>query len=859
MKKGLKIALIIAAILLAIVFLLPITAKFFTDFWWWQSEGLLSVYLKTGFIQLIAFLIPFILGISLLNFWFFGLRKVSKNKVLSTFNLLASIAGGIWGWLNWRLYIWNLGFPKAGFKDPIFGLDAYFYLYRLPLLNHILLLFLAFFVFLLIADIIIHRSRNKRIIREGRIRLDAPILILTVVNTLISIVLVGFRLFETLVRQPHPKIGIGYSTVHGYFLGYYIYLGALLLSILWLFIHTLRKGTRPRTVFFNALGLVALFFLTTRLLPNVVEKAQVIPNELFKQKEFIDYRMSATRFAFDLGLEDYRFEHDLKQDLPEIFSKSRIWDAEPYLQVVKQRQEIKAYFNFVDTDVDVYQISNQSYQVVLAARELNTSNLPPDSLSWDNIHLRYTHGYGLTLSPANMVDDLGGPDFWIRDLANLTPFPELRIDTPQIYFGELTSNYIIVKTTTEEFEYTSDTNRVTTLYKTDNGVKIGNFFRRLMYSVLFRENKILLTQYLTKDSRILYRRRILDRVNTLFPYLKYDSDPYIVINQGKLYWIIDAYTTSDRFPIAQRFETTLGKINYLRNSVKVIVDAYTGECMYRIVDEKDPIIQAYSYVFPELFSRPLPEGLEEHFRYPSTVFQIQAQILATYHVDNLESFYNGEDAWKIPEQIYGAKKHPFRPYYLLAKIDGEYHFSLINPFNPVGKENLSAWLLAYYSQGNHLALKYVDKTSSSFGPLQIESTIDQDDTLSRLFSLWNQRGSRVFRGNIQFIPLNDDILYLESIFLESEQTSIPQLIRIIAVINGHIFSGRNFQELLFSIGGQYDTSWNTAQGVQQRLEQQLSAAYKLYLEAEAQRIDGNLNAYQKSVDKIGEILKNSLP
>lgn len=859
MNKTLKILLILFGSILLAVLALPLLAGIMTEIWWWDSEGYLSVLLKTGFLQVISFIIPFLIGISLFNLWLFGLRRIPRNKLLSTLIVLVSLAGGVWGWMNWDLYVWNLGFPSTGFRDPIFRLDAYFYMYRLPLLNHILILFLAYFGALLAADIFLHRSRGRAVLIEGRIRFDSPLLGLAVVNTLISVILVCFRLFEALVRQPHPKLGIGYSTVYGYFLGYAVYLGALIVSILWLYIHTLRKGTRPRTLLFHALGLTLLFFLATRLYPSLVEKTQVIPNELFKQKQFIQNRMDATRFAFNLGLEDYQFEHDLRRDLPEIFSRSRIWDADPYLKVIRQRQEIKSYFQFLDTDVDMYTLSNQRYQVVLAARELNTASLPPETLTWDNRHLRYTHGYGLTLSPANRVDAIGGPEYWVRDLANISSYPELHIAVPQIYYGELTSNYIIVRTTTEEFEYTADTNRLTTVFSADRGVSIGNFFRRVLFAIRYRESKILFTQYLTRDSRILFRRLVLEKVRHLFPYLQYDHDPYITIVNGRLYWILDAYSGSDRFPIAQRFDTGLGRLNYLRNPVKVVVDAYSGETWFHITDRSDAIIQAYSFIYPELFSRVLPEGLEDHFRYPTTLFQIQADILATYHVDNLESFYNGEDAWKIPEQIYGSEKHPFRPYYLLAKIAGDYRFALINPYNPIGKENLSAWLLAYYDQGNHLALKYLDRTTAAFGPLQVESTIDQDENLSRLFALWNQRGSQVFRGNIQFIPLDNDILYLESIFLESAQTSIPQLVRIIAVINGRVFSGRDFQELLFSIGGQYDASWNTAQGELQRLEQQLIQAYRTYLEAESHRIDGNLNAYQKSVDKIGEILKNSLP
>jgi len=853
MPKWLKFLLILALIILFIVFVLPLIALFFTDLWWWQSEGYLSVYLKTLLIQLFSFLIPALLTWSLIHFWFYRVRKARKRLFFKILMAGSAVVSGVWGLVVWKVFILNLNTLSSQYRDPIFGLDATFYMFRLPLIEQTLWLLLFIFIFILIGDLVLHRIRKKRILKDGRVKFDGAVLLLVILISLSAIGLMMCKLFEVLVKQPDLRLGIGFSTVHGFFVGFYIFMGLLLLITFLFIFFSARKGTRLSRMVWVSLFMTALFFLLTRVLPSTVENYSVKPNELAVQKPFIRYRMDATVRAMNLSLEDYNFQHSVSR-LPEIFGRTRIWDSDPYLKVIRQRQEIKSYFYFSDVDVDKYELSNQLRQVVLSVRELDTANLPADALTWDNLHLRYTHGDGVTLSPANTVDANGGPVFWISGLENKAAYPELKIDRPEIYFGEMSSNYVIVDTKTPEFDYTANTNRVTGYYRAKSGVSLNGFFKKLFFSMRFKEKKILLTRYLKPESRILFRRLIMQRVRILMPYLSYDKDPYPVILHGKLYWIIDAYTHSSRFPIAERFDTPFGKINYIRNSVKVVIDAYTGRTRYYVTDKADPILRAYRRVFPELFRDKIPPEIEEHFRYPVTLFNIQAAVLARYHVKDPVSFFNGDDDWKIPDQIYADKKVAFHPYYLLLRVKGGLRFSLINPFNPLGKENLAAWMLAFYDKGPHLALKYLDKTTSSLGPLQIESTIDQDDTLSRLFSLWNQQGSRIFRGNIQFIPLKEDVLYLESIFLESEQTSIPQLVRIVAVLNGHVYQGRRFDELLNSMAvGESGLGLN--QSETSKMKAMAERAYRLYLQAEEERLDGKLKTYRETVDKIGGILK----
>lgn len=850
--KRLKTIGIILLVLTFVVFFTILLSHFVSEILWWKSVGYLSVYLKFIFIKIISFALPFLAIYAIMNIWFYGFGKSISSRVLKIIIFTLSIAAGVWGAINWKYFIWNIAAHPTGYADPFYGLDGYFYMFRLPLLQMFVILLTVMFVVLFILDLIV-RGKRKPGKSDKKFYLDAFNILLFSLSLLGVLGFIFLNLLEQLVIQPHPKVGIGYATVKGSILGTYILMGIIFVLSL-IFIFKSHKKVKIKGIILSGI-IIALSVLLLRVAyPNILEKYWVEPNELMMQEDYIKDRIEATRFGFNLDLESYSFVTNEQEFLNDIINKARIWDSEPYKKVIKQVQEVKTYFDFLDVDVDKYTINNEVYQVVLSARELNVLNLPSAANTWDNLRLRYTHGYGVALSPANQVDSDGGPIYWIEDLENDTPYQELELEYPQIYYGELTSNYVIVRTTAEEFEYTTDTNRVTTYYEFDKGVPLRNLFRRLVYYIVFKDKMFLLTRYFTKESLILYRRQIHERIRYIFPYLEYDSDPYITIIDGKLYWIIDAYTTSDRFPIAERYETDLGDINYVRNSVKVVVDAYTGDVTYYVIDKTDPILNSYRFIFSELFVTEIPPEIEEHFRYPDVMFNIQADVLCTYHVDNYQSFYNGEDVWKIPDQTFGMEKVPFEPYYLLTKINGEYQFSLTEPFNPINKENLASWLIAYFDDGPHLALKYVERTSSSLGPMQVESIINQDETMSQLFALWGQMGSDVFRGNIQFIPLPEELLYLEPIFLESEDTGIPQLAKILSVVDGNVYSGNNFEELMFNLrhnvalqgGIESDENDYTVQ---------VRDAYTLFLEAEQSRVQGDINAYYDYVDKIGESLK----
>ena len=839
----------------AVIVIFPYFAYLASELLWWKSVGYLSVLFKFALIGIFAFVMPFVFSFAVMNLWLHGFRRHKPGVVITAIIWITSVGAGLWGFLNKELFIWNFNISTSmGFADPVFGLDAFFYMYRLPFIRMLLWMFTVFLLILFILDLVVQTKKEKPLFnKENKLQFGPSLIIGFIFNIVNFLALRFIHLMETLVRQPEAKIGLGYKTVMGYFFGNYVFMGALVLFSVLLVIRAI-KGISLGRIIVYGIVVTGVYFLGTMAYPEIIENYMVKPNQLMMQKEYILNRIHSTRAAFGIVFEPYPMGSTNIAVVSGTIAKMRVWDNEPYKKVIKQLQEVKSYFDFYDVDVDKYVISNQIYQVVLAARELNPNNLPIDAGTWDNIHLRYTHGYGLTLSPANIVNSEGKPVFWIKDLENIAAFSNLTVTRPQIYFGELTSNYIIVRTLADEFEYSADTNRITTVYSEDRGIPIGNYFAKLVYSSVFNEKMLFWTKYIPPDSLLLYHREINERVRIIFPYLKYDDDPYITVVNGKLYWIMDAYTVSDRFPVAERFDTPLGKLNYIRNSVKVVIDAYTGDVTYYIVDPADPIAQTYLYLFPELFRTEVPPEFAVHFRYPSTLFAIQSQVLCAYHVEQNESFYNGEDVWKIPEQIYGATNTLFKPYFILNLLDDQYRFSLIQPFTPVGKENLSSWLIAYYQNGPKLALKYIDKTSSSLGPLQVESLINQNDEVSRMLTLWGQKGSKVFRGNIQFLPFGKKILYLKPLFLESENTSIPQLAKLIAILDGKVYLANTFEDLIGQL------FLNTGEDLTriQALQKSISDAYRLYLQIEEYRLDGNLKAYQETVDKLGEELKKSV-
>jgi uncharacterized membrane protein (UPF0182 family) len=552
---------------------------------------------------------------------------------------------------------------------------------------------------------------------------------------------------------------------------------------------------------------VLLAVLAGNVYPGLVQRFQVSPNELNLERPFITNNINLTRMAYDLDTIEVRSYNasevltvaDLASEADTV-RNVRLWDYRPLLQTYNQIQALRQYYQFNDVDVDRYVIDGNVRQVMIAARELVPDQLSDDAQTWVNRRLVYTHGYGVAASPVSQVTREGLPDFYLKDLP---PRGAITVTQPHIYFGELTESYVVARTNEPEFHYPSGDGNVTTQFSADTGVAM-NFWARLLFAVRFADINLLLNQDITADSQLLWRRNIVERVTTVAPFLRFDQDPYIVVDDtGKLYWIIDAYTVSNRFP----YSTPLGQINYIRNPVKVVINAYDGVPSFYLMDPDEPIVAAYARIFPTLFTPydQMPQGLRAHLRYPEDLFSVQADVYRTFHMTDVNEFYNREDLWSWPQELVQNTTQRMEPYYVLMQLpDGErLEYVQILPFTPANRENLIAWLAArsdpeYY--GEKIVYEF-GKDSLFFGPNQVEARISQDPEISAQLTLWNQQGTNVFRGNLLVIPVKGSLLYVEPLYLQSESGRIPELQRVIVATSQRIVMAENLGLALIQLFG----------------------------------------------------------
>jgi uncharacterized membrane protein (UPF0182 family) len=490
----------------------------------------------------------------------------------------------------------------------------------------------------------------------------------------------------------------------------------------------------------------------------------------------------------------------LEQDSTTI-KNIRLWDPRPLIDTYRQLQEIRLYYDFRKVDIDRYWIDNSETQVMLSARELNVDLLPPDAQTWVNRHLKFTHGYGIVMSPVHTKDQEGMPILYIK---NIPPQSSVGIKIVQagIYFGEEPDVYVIVKALTPEFDYARGNNNVFDFYKGNGGVPVSGFWRRLLFSFYYHDINLLVTENIVPSSRILLRRNINQRLATLAPFLNQDRDPYMVVHDGGLYWIVDCYTVSDHYPYSQK---NSDQINYIRNSVKVVVDAYTGETDFYVADPEDPVIRTWGRVYPGMF-KPLsemPQELHAHIRYPEDFFLIQADIYRTYHMTDPAVFYNREDLWNFPRENYADATTQMQPYYVIMRLPGETNaeYILILPMVPQGRDNMISWLAARCDGADygHLFEFAFSKDRLFYGPYQIQARINQNPDISRQLSLWNQLGSRVILGNLLVIPLEDSLLYVEPLYIRAQNGQLPELQRVLASYGDRTVMGDDLESTLAAL------------------------------------------------------------
>ena len=561
--------------------------------------------------------------------------------------------------------------------------------------------------------------------------------------------------------------------------------------------------------------IILVVYFAGGLVGNAVQALIVSPDEINKESKYLERNIEFTRHAY--GLENVRtaaFEADASlnataiQNNEQTISNIRINDYEPVKDFYNQTQSIRQYYKFNGVDIDRYTYNGVEKQTYLSAREIDETKI---SNTWLNKHLKYTHGYGVAVSQVNTVTSSGQPDVIEGNIPPETNIPELKIKRPEIYFGELTNDYVIVNTKEQEFDYPDgDKNKYST-YKGDSGVKL-NFLNRILFAIREGSVKILVSSNITSDSRIIFERNVVRRIEKIMPYLAYEEDPYITVVDGKLYWIMDAYTTSSNYPYSEPYAGEVNTTNYIRNSVKIVVDAYNGTTDFYIVDESDPIAQTMKKIFPTLFksSSEIPENIRSHMRYPNALFDVQANVYCKYHMTDVKVFYQKEDLWDIAHQIYGTKQTEMDPsYYIFNLPDTQEGAEFINmiPFTPKSKQNMTAIMMARNDGDNYgdLIVYTMPKSKTVYGPMQIEAQIDQNTEISKEFSLWDSAGSTYRRGDLFVIPIGTSLMYVEPVYLEASNQAIPEVKRVIVAYQDKIAYESTLSDALESLfGSGYD-------------------------------------------------------
>ncbi|HEY8551049.1 MAG TPA: UPF0182 family protein [Vicinamibacterales bacterium] len=818
----------------AAFFLVPSFVDFYADWLWFGEVGYQHVLIRAlstkGSLWAGAFVITF--AFLYANFRA-AFRTMTRRELvivtpdgprvvvvdpsnLRTLVKLAAVAGGVLlgiyaasQWEGWLLYWYATPFGKT---DPILGRDVGFYVFELPFLRWLQSLALFTLVLTTIGTVLIYISAGRLTISpvEG-ISVRPPALTHLSALAALWLVVLAFGAWlaipDLLTSSSGLITGATYVDVHARIpalraLAVVAALGALLAAY-----QAFQERIWP---VLTAFGLYVVVLVAGWAYATVLQRFVVAPNEQARETPFIVHNIQATRDAFALDrVEERELSGDAELTRADIERNALtlrnvpLWDHQPLLDTFGQIQEIRTYYDFVSVDNDRYTIDGEYRQIMLSARELNSESLP--NRNWINERLTFTHGYGVTLGPVNQVTPEGLPVLFIRNLPPESTV-NLPVDEPSIYFGELSNDHVFVRTRTREFHYPRGEDNVFTEYDGRGGVSVGSFTRKLLFAIRFRSLKILLSDDLREDSRILYHRRIGERVRLIAPFLQYDEDPHLAIDQGRLLWVQDAYTTSARYPYAER----AGSINYIRNSIKVIIDAYHGTTTYYLIDPADPIAVSIGKAFPGLL-RPvseMPEGLRTRMRYPHTIFAIQAAMFSTYHMDNPAIFYNKEDQWEVPVIGSGNQAQRMEPYYAVMRLPGEATAEYIQmlPFTPRQKDNLAAWVVGRSDGDNYgrLMVFKFPKQKVVFGPRQVVARISQDQVISPQITLWNQQGSEVIQGTLLVIPIEESLIYVRPLYLRAQGGRIPELKRVIVAYQNQIVMEETLEEAVERIFGGED-------------------------------------------------------
>jgi uncharacterized membrane protein (UPF0182 family) len=839
-KFALAVGLLLAV---AALVTLSLFSEFLVDWLWFNAlsyHGTFATMVAArwsllGVIWLISFAIFLInglvaLGLSTERHWPRVVRRPDEIVQLSLPDLLrnlgsrvpwkslVTVAAALLGFAaasgesaNWPVYLKAFYAVPFNVAEPVYHRDIGFYVFSLPWLQDLRDLFL--WVIILSAAL----SAGIYWLRQGLDFTESPPRVSASATAHLSVLLAAFfvqRAFSYWLGRFELLLH-GNGVVYGfrYVDGLLWRPGLWLLVILSLLAAALcLANLQERGVRLPLMGALILFIpaIGLNFLQPAIEQFRVKPNELALERPYIERNIEFTRRAYRLDAISVRPFAGLGKLSPEVLKENeatvrniRLWDPRPLLATYRQLQEIRLYYDFRDVDVDRYPIQDQYKQVMLSVREFNPTLLPENARTWVNQHLNYTHGFGLVMSPVTLKSGEGLPVFYLKDVPPVSPVG-LKVEQPRIYYGQEDDNYVVVNTAAPEFDYPKGASNVFSYYQGHGGVNVSSLTTRALFSYYYRDVNLLLTSAMRPNSQILLRRNITERIGRLAPFLIQDRDPYLVLHEGRLSWIVDCYTISDHYPYS---EPNTENINYIRNAVKAAVDAYTGDTTFYIADPSDPIIQCWNRIFPGMF-RPLsamPPVLRTHVRYPEDLFMLQADVYRTYHMRNPEVFYNREDLWGFARENYAGQTVLMQAYYTIMRLPGEPHeeFILMIPMVPRGRDNMISWLAARCDGENYgRIIEYAfSKEKLVYGPYQIEARINQNPVISRQISLWNQMGSRVVLGNMMVIPIADTLLYVEPLYLRAENGQLPELQRVIAAYEDRVTMGEDLDDALAQLFG----------------------------------------------------------
>jgi uncharacterized membrane protein (UPF0182 family) len=824
-------------------------------------------------------------------------RELRRGAVLG-----AVVAGAVLGFGSWDELLLFQNRIETGVAEPILRRDSGFYLFVLPLLNRA-------FVLLVVAALLACAASALALAppRGGRVvplRIVAPAQRLGRGALLLAAVAAAGMLlarYHLLYSQWGVVAGPGWTDVHVRLPAYWLVAVAtvglaaapLVPALARRLRFSLRRGGREIEVGALAgawVAIAGIWLLALVVVPNLVQFLVVEPNELAFEKPYIAHNIAFTRRGFRLDeVEERRFPaaeeltREVVREGRHLLSEARLWDVRALDAVYRQFQEIRLYYAFNDVDIDRYALGDRYRQVMVSARELEQRNLPAQSQTFVNRRFKYTHGYGLTLATVRDFTPDGLPNLLVKDIPPRTEAAELRIDRPQIYYGELTGDPAIVNSREPEFDHPSGDENVTTVYAGAGGVRLENLWRKFALGWRFDGTQFFFSAYITPETRVLFHRRVQDRVATLAPFLELDEDPYVVLAEGRLYWILDAYTTSAHYPYSEPFagheqieygpegrrallsRGVMGQLrgaNYVRNAVKAVVDAYDGTTTLYVFDPEDPLVRAWGAAFPGLFrdAAAMPDALRAHVRYPDGFLLAQGLVYAKYHMADPEVFYNQEDLWVRATEKYYARVQPVEPYYVMWQLPGSERaeFVAMLPFTPKNRQVLIGWIAGLCdgeNYGRFLAYKF-PKEKRVLGPQQVETKIDQDRFLSGQLTLWDQRGSAVIRGNVLAIPIGDTLLYVEPIYLQAETAAYPELRLVVLMHGDHLSYADTFEAalegLLEAAAGAAPVAAPTAPASLSEQARSANEAFESYLRLQG---EGRFSEAGRELERLRELLQ----